>query len=126
MTTQENPWAAFIKNSPAETPVVETTEEVIEAPVEETPAVEPEVVEAPVVETPVVKEPVVETKIVDSPKSSFTKDVVLYSIKDLDVKGLGKLSKGYTKVSPKDADKWLEFRPVRIASKEEINTYFNK
>jgi len=55
-----------------------------------------------------------------------TKFVFLYAIKDLDVPGIGKLEKGYNKVSDKDADKWLEYKSVRRANRDEVATYFIK
>lgn len=120
MTTENDPFAAFIKNAPANTD---------EASVESTPAKEDDYI-LPVaedfIETPVVKVQEFDKLVTEQNEVKSNSKIVIFSMKDISVKGIGKLDKGYTKVSEKDAEKWLKYNSVRLAGSEEIKTYFNK
>lgn len=104
-----------IENSTPETaPAVET---VVEQPVVvETPEIKEEIVETPKVEKPK------EEPIITEPKVS-SKNIVLYSLKDFTIPGLGSLKKGYNTVPENKANKWLEKNSVRLATEQEIKTY---
>lgn len=78
--------------------------------VEELPTIEPAKVEE------IKPEPI---KVPSAP----AKTVVIYSLKDLTVPGIGSIKKGYNEVSQKDAEKWLTKNSVRLAKAEEINLY---
>jgi outer membrane biosynthesis protein TonB len=110
----------------------------VEAPVEKiedlTPAVEekPEVVETPVVEEKAVEAPVAEPVVEEKPKAKKTEKVakpvaeeekvVLFSERNVNWAGVGRLSVGYNLVSKADADKWLSggSLKVRLATPEEV------
>lgn len=110
----------------------------VEAPVEKiedlTPAVEekPEVVEAPAVEEKAVEAPVAEPVVEEKPKAKKTEKVakpvaeeekvVLFSERNVNWAGVGRLSVGYNLVSKADADKWLSggSLKVRLATPEEV------
>ena len=90
----------------------------IDALVKEAPAVQPAAVEhkAPAPEAP---KPTLAT-----PTSSDS--VVLYATKDIVTESGASISQGYSRVSKKDAEQLLQYSKVRVASTEEIETYFNK
>jgi len=52
--------------------------------------------------------------------------VALYSDKNLHMDNLGALKVGYNIVSKEASEKWLTHRLVRIASPEEIASYYRK
>ena len=52
--------------------------------------------------------------------------IVLYSQRDMKSKDGLSISAGYSKINELDAKKWLNNKSVRVASAEEIKTYFNK
>jgi hypothetical protein len=52
--------------------------------------------------------------------------VALYSDKNLHMDNLGALKVGYNIVSKEASEKWLTHRLVRIASPEEVATYYRK
>jgi len=83
-----------------------------------------EVVEEPVVEK-VAKEEVVEKKPVEevAKKKSSKGDVVIYSLKDMTFAGVD-IVKGYSKVSKNVVDDLLKHPKIRLASEEEISTYW--
>ncbi len=96
--------------------------------IESVPAVEALVKESPVVEPAVVEQkaptPAAPKPAQAEPNSSDS--VVLYSIKDIVAESGASASKGYSKVSKKDAETLLQYSSIRKASAEEIETYFNK
>jgi hypothetical protein len=113
-----------INNDLNEAPEVEKTEEPVaevKAEVVETPA---EPVTEAVVE-PVV-EPVVEKKAKKESKAAPVAEgekVALFSERNINWAGVGKLVAGYNLVSKTDADKWLSGKlKVRLATPEEIAT----
>jgi hypothetical protein len=87
----------------------------VEALVKEAIAVQPAAVEhkAPASESP-------------KPTPTSSESVVLYATKDIITESGASASKGYSRVSKKDAEQLLQYSKVRVASKEEIETYFNK
>lgn len=103
-----------IENIQVENTPVEDIKVEVAAPAEEKPKVE----EFPVEIEEVKPEPV---KVSHAP----SKSVIIYSLKDLTVPGIGSIKKGYNKVSEKDAEKWLTKNSVRLAKKEEIDLYLN-
>jgi hypothetical protein len=90
----------------------------VEALVKEAPAVQPSAVEH--------KAPATESQKPVSATPTSSDSVVLYAIKDIVTESGASASKGYSKVSKKDAEELLKYNKVRVASKEEIETYFNK
>lgn len=81
------------------------------------------VVEEPVVEE-VIAEEVVESKPVEEPKKKSSKgDVVVYSLKDMTFAGID-VVKGYNKVSKSVVDDLLKHPKVRLATEQEIATYW--
>lgn len=107
-----------IENTTETTPLVieEAVTNLVEN-IEESVEVKDAVVEAPVVETPKVDPIKIEPKV-------SSKNIILYSLKDINISGLGSLKKGYNSVQSSKADKWLEKNSVRLATQEEINVYF--
>jgi hypothetical protein len=87
----------------------------VDALVKEAPAVQPAAVEhkAPAPEAP-------------KPTSTSSESVVLYATKDIITESGLSAPKGYSRVSKKDAEQLLQYSKVRVASTEEIETYFNK
>lgn len=87
----------------------------VEALVKEAPAVQPVAVEqqAPAPEAP-------------KPTPTLLDSVVLYAIKDIVTESGASAPKGYSRASKKDAEELLQYSKVRVASTEEIETYFNK
>jgi hypothetical protein len=85
--------------------------------IENVPAVDAPVAPAP---APVAPAPVAPA----TPTSSDS--VVLYATKDIVTESGASVSQGYSRVSKKDAEQLLQHSRVRVASTEEIETYFNK
>jgi hypothetical protein len=52
--------------------------------------------------------------------------VAVHSTRNLHWNGLGALKIGYNIISAKDADKWATHRAVRIATPEEVASYYGK
>ena len=75
---------------------------------------------APAAPAPVAPAPVAPA----TPTSSDS--VVLYATKDIVTESGASVSQGYSRVSKKDAEQLLQHSKVRVASTEEIETYFNK
>ena len=105
-----------IENVQIEDAIVQDIKVEATAPAEEKPKVE----ELPTIEFAKVEE--IKPEPVRMPQPS-SKTVVIYSLKDLTVPGLGSIKKGYNKVSEKDAEKWLVKNSVRLAKEEEIKLY---
>lgn len=59
-------------------------------------------------------------------KEKKSKDVALYAIRNLYWNGVGELTAGYNIVSKEDSEKWLTLKSVRVASAEEVATYYGK
>ena len=57
---------------------------------------------------------------------NLTNKIALYSDKNLHMDNLGALKVGYNIVSKEASEKWLTHRLVRIASPEEIASYYRK
>ena len=102
--------------APVVEPVIENVVVEQRSVVEEAPKMEEPKVEAPIVEE-------VKPEPVKTPTPTKSNTVVLYSLKDLNIDGLGSLKKGYNKVSESDAKKWLVKNAVRVATEKEIQTY---
>ena len=118
-----------------EAPVVETPAEPAEEPVVEAPEVETSVVEAPAAEQPVQSLGFTETgaigsmaadgpsKVVNS-EVNLSGKVALYSTKSVRWEEVGTLNRGSTRVTQKQADKWLTRSHVRVATPEEVQKAF--
>jgi len=52
--------------------------------------------------------------------------VAVYSTRNLHWTGVGALKIGYNIVTAKDADKWASHKAVRIATPEELASYYGK
>jgi hypothetical protein len=52
--------------------------------------------------------------------------VAVHSSKNLHWQGIGKLKPGYNILSKEDSDKWLTNKNVRLATPEEVATYYGK
>ena len=96
-----------VENVPAVDALIKETPTVVPAPVEQ---------KAPAPEAPKPSQ--------QTPNSSDS--VVLYALKDIVTESGAFASKGYSRVSKKDAEELLRHTKVREASVEEIETYFNK
>lgn len=94
--------------------------------VENVPAVDALVKEAPVAQPAVVEHVAPEAPKPTQQTPNSSDSVVLYAIKDIVTESGAFASKGYSRVSKKDAEELLQHTKVRIASTEEIETYFNK
>jgi hypothetical protein len=57
---------------------------------------------------------------------NLTNKIALYSDKNLHMDNLGALKVGYNIVSKEASEKWLTHRLVRIASPEEVASYYRK
>jgi len=79
-------------------------------------------VDAPVAPTPA---PVAPAPVAPATPTS-SDSVVLYATKDIVTESGASVSQGYSRVSKKDAEQLLQHSKVRVASTEEIETYFNK
>ena len=80
-------------------------EETVETPAE---TIQEAVVEAPEVAAAPVEDVIVEPAKTKKAKSSVSDEtVVLFTKKDIDWSGVGKLKAGYNTVSKADADRWL-------------------
>lgn len=110
--------AAVVNDTVIENTVVEPKLDSVE-----TSKVDEPVVEVPVIESAVLEEPKIDPIKVE-PKTT-SKNVVLYSLKDIKIDGLGSLKKGYNSVPFNKMDKWLEKNAVRLATEQEIKTYLN-
>lgn len=93
-------------------------EETVETPAE---TIEEAVVEAPEVAAAPVEE-VVETAKPKKAKAQVAdEDVVLFTKKDIDWSGVGKLKAGYNTVSKAEADKWLSGSlDIHLIAKETV------
>jgi len=83
-------------------------------------------VEALVKEAPAVQPAAVEQKAPAPAAPTSSDSVVVYATKDIITESGASASKGYSRVSKKDAEQLLQYSKVRVASTEEIETYFNK
>ena len=114
----------------------EINNDFVEAAVEEieepTPAVE-EVVETPAVEEKISEVPAEEPVVKDKPKAKKADKekpvvdggmVALFSERNVNWDGVGRLKLGYNIVSQEVADKWLASgsKKIRLASPEEVAT----
>lgn len=52
------------------------------------------------------------------------KDTAIYSSKNLFWGDLGSINEGYNIVTKEDSEKWLTRKEVRIATPEEVASYF--
>ena len=139
---------SVVEEAVVNTPVVEEAP-VVEAPVvEETPA-EPAIVETPtpdaitapayrnnsdkvaalgavdngVMGTTSVSRP--EPRSAEKPKTEDSVEkVALYSTKNVNWEGVGKVYKGYNIVTPENSDKWLTRSHIRLATPEEVKKAF--
>lgn len=59
-------------------------------------------------------------------KKTDANEVALYAIRNLHWSSVGSLEAGYNIVSKEESEKWLTHRAVRLASPEEVATYFGK
>ena len=57
---------------------------------------------------------------------NMTNKIALYSERNLHMDNLGALKVGYNIVSKEASEKWLTHRLVRIASPEEVASYYGK
>lgn len=73
------------------------------------------------------KKETLEEKINTKPKKEKSnKTVALYSERNLFWSDLGSLNYGYNIVSKEDSEMWLKKKSVRLASPEEVATYYGK
>ena len=54
------------------------------------------------------------------------KNIGLYSIRNIHWTGVGSLNEGYNIVSKEESEKWLTRKSVRLATPEEIASYYRK
>lgn len=66
-----------------------------------------------------------QTEVVTEPKAPVEK-VALYSHRNIYWDGVGEVKVGYNIVSKEASEKWLTHRLVRIASPEEVASYYGK
>ncbi len=101
----------------------ENVEEVAEEVIAEEAIVEEVVIEEPVVEE------VVEEKVVEAPKKDFSrkskKGKVVYAVKPVKVAGII-VEKGYSKIADNLVEDVIKHPKVRLASEEEIATYWEE
>lgn len=83
-------------------------------------------VEALVKEAPAVQPAAVEPTAPATAVHASSDSVVLYATKDIITESGASAPKGYSRVNKKDAEELLQYSKVRVASTEEIETYFNK
>ena len=62
----------------------------------------------------------------ESSKPKKSNEVALYAVRNLHWSGVGSLEAGYNIVSKEESEKWLTHKAVRVASPEEVATYFGK
>jgi hypothetical protein len=74
---------------------------------------------------PETKEKIEEVEELDKAKTLIDK-VALYSDRNLHMDNLGALKVGYNIVSKEASEKWLTHRLVRVASPEEVASYYRK
>ena len=94
----------------------------VDALVKEAPAVQPAAFVRPAPTAPIAPEAPKPT----TPTPTSSDSVVLYAIKDIVTESGASAPKGYSRASKKDAEELLQYSKVRVASTEEIETYFNK
>lgn len=68
----------------------------------------------------------VKKEIKESKKIKKSNEVALYAIRNLHWAGVGALEAGYNIVSKEESEKWLTLKAVRIATPEEVATYYGK
>jgi hypothetical protein len=94
--------------------------------IENVPAVDALVKEVPVAQSAVVEQVAPEAPKPTPATHTSSDSVVLYATKDIVTESGASVSQGYSRVSKKDAEQLLQHSKVRVASTEEIETYFNK
>lgn len=62
----------------------------------------------------------------EAAKKASEDTVVVYSLRDISLESGAHASIGYSRVKKSDANDLLQYSSVRIASQEEIKTYFSK
>ena len=67
-----------------------------------------------------------EIKIVEAKQENKSDKVALYSTRNIHWNGLGDLSVGYNIVSKEASEKMITHKCVRIASPEEVASYYGK
>lgn len=79
-----------------------------------------------VIDAKIYPEEVVKKETKETKKSKKSNEVALYAIRNLHWSGVGTLEAGYNIVSKEESEKWLTLKAVRLASPEEVATYFGK
>lgn len=66
------------------------------------------------------------TQELKNPKETPKKDTALYSTRNLHWVDVGSLECGYNIVSKEESEKWLTHRAVRLATPQEVASYYGK
>lgn len=77
-----------------------------------------------VIDARIYSEKAVKKEVKESNKPKKSNEVALYAVRNLHWSGVGTLEAGYNIVSKEESEKWLTHKAVRVASPEEVATYF--